>query len=172
MNSPIVMPAPVVEVVRELASARTRYEERFGWPVSMEVEKRRLIVAVGGVLDAVSMPAVLGQKVLAQLRVMMLAGPVIAGPAGQSWTFLTQPATAPGAAQRTDLRRLKVQLTPTGAHTVIPIVLDTTDTGSWSWVQPPQSDYPLPPWPVVIGTTRRVAARRPVDGARRTSPAR
>lgn len=90
-----ITPASTPEWLRDLASAKTRCEEDWGLPVTVDIAHRRLVVRVGAVMDAITMPAALGARVLAQLRVMMLAGPVIAGPGGTCWTFLTQPATAP-----------------------------------------------------------------------------
>ncbi len=57
--------------------ARAHYEERFGWPVAVQVAERQLAVGLGTVVDAVTMPAGLAAQVHAQLGIAMLAGPVI-----------------------------------------------------------------------------------------------
>ncbi|MGH3981023.1 MAG: hypothetical protein ACRDRZ_18840 [Pseudonocardiaceae bacterium] len=144
--------------LHEVATARTRYEELLGWPVSIDVERRRLMVPVGTVLDAVTMPAALGRTVLAELRIAILAGPVTADPAGHWWTFLIQPAAAAGTDLPAELRRLKVRPTPRGGHAIVPIQLAHHGDGGWRWVQPPRPRQSLPPRSVVLGATRRVAA--------------
>lgn len=153
MTSPTTTTA-APQWLRELVAARTHYVELLGWPVRVEVGPRRLAVAVGQVLDAITMPAALGRNVLAELRLTMLAGPVIAGPGGAWWTLLTEPATAPPPELPTDLHAHKVHLTPPGAHVIIPSL--TESTGSSRWIEPPQPRHPLPPWSAVIGATRRV----------------
>lgn len=139
-------PAPLW--LRELAAARTAYEERLGWPVAMEVSKRRLVVRVGTSIDAIVMPSSTGASVLGQLRMMMLSGPVLATPDGR-WTFLTQAClrerpelpVALGVAQVRNLRR--------GSAVMLP-----TDLASGDWISEPR--YSLPPWSTVVGTARKV----------------
>lgn len=140
--------------LRDLVAARTHYEELLGWPVTVDIEPRRLAVAVGQALDAVTMPSALGQSVLAELQITMLAGPVITGPGGGWWTFLTAPATASRPDIPAELHACKVQLTPRGAQVIIPSLID--DEASSRWITPPRPRHPLPPWSVVIGATRRV----------------
>lgn len=154
------VPAPIgaaPESLPELAFAQARYQRVFGWPVSLDVEQRRLFVPVGEAFDAVTMPASLAETVRNELRIMMLAGPVIAVPGGQWWTLLTAPATAPRLDLQAALHRLRVHPTPSGAHTIIPTHLNGP-CSTWRWVQQPQQHHPLPPWSLVISATRRVAA--------------
>jgi hypothetical protein len=148
-------PRPAPEWLRDLAAARAHYEELFGWPVSVDIEPRRVVVPVGEVLDAVTMPAALGEQVLAELHIAMMAGPVIAGPNGTWWTFLTQPATASRPEIAAELHAVKVCLTPRGAHAILPTADD--NNGAWRWIAPPQHSSTLPPWSAVIAVTRRVA---------------
>lgn len=138
----------------DLFAARTHYEELLGWPVTVDIEPRRLAVAVGQELDAVTMPATLGQSVLAELQVTMLAGPVLADPGGAWWTFVTAPVLASRPTVPSELHVNKVRLTPRGAQVIIPGLIDSD--ASPRWVVPPQPRYSLPPWSVVIGTTQRV----------------
>ncbi|MEV6602785.1 hypothetical protein [Kutzneria sp. NPDC051319] len=147
-------PRAAPEWLRELAAARARYEELFGWPVSVDVEPRRIVVPVGAVVDAVTMPSSLGEKVLAELDITMLAGPVTAGPGGAWWTFLSQPATAPRPEVPAELHAVKVRLTPRGAHAVLPTRDD--NNGPWRWIARPQPHRALPPWSAVIAVTRRI----------------
>jgi hypothetical protein len=116
-------------------------------------------------MDAITMPAALGRRVLAELQIAMLAGPVISGP-GEWWTFITEPATAPRPAVPAELCRAKVHIAPRGAHVVIPPRREALE-----WIKRPQPQHALPPWSVVIGATRRVAAHMTVAlAAARPSP--
>lgn len=145
------------EWLRDLATARARYEELSGWPVLLEIEPRRIVAPVGEVLDAITMPAALGLKVLDELNIMMMPVPVIAEPTGTWWTFLTQPATTTRSDVATELRALKVHLMPSGARAVLPTGAD--DDGTWRWITKPQHQRNLPPWSAIIAVTRRVASR-------------
>jgi hypothetical protein len=145
------------EWLRELAAARTHYEEMFGWPVTIEVGRQVLAAPVGGVLGAVTMPATLGVKVLAELQLMMRVGPVLATPDNAFWTFFTQPVAEPRRDVPTELRDLQIYPIPTGTHVVIPTHTDSDD--ALRWIKQPQPHRPSPPWSVVIGITRRVATQ-------------
>lgn len=145
--------APVApRCLHDLIATRAHCEERLGWPVTLEVKSRRLVVTVGEMLDAVTMPTLLGQKVLAELQITMLAGPVIAAAGGAWWTFLTAPAAVSRQGIPAELRARKVHLTPDGAQVIIPNQIDSEATPRWV-----VSPRPLPPWSAVIGATRRVA---------------
>lgn len=146
------------EWLRELAAARTHYEEMFGWPVTIKVEQQVLAAPVGRVLDAVTMPATLGSEVLADLQLMMLAGPVIATPDNSTWMFFTEPVNGSAREVPAELLDLQVHLIPEGAHVVIPTRVDSDS--SLRWIKPPQPHRPSPPWSVIIGVARRVAAER------------
>lgn len=148
--------------LHDLVTARTHYEELLGWPVTVDVEPRRLVMAVGRELDAVTMPSALGQAVLAELQVTMLAGPVIADPGGGWWTFLTAPNTASQPDISTELRVGKVHLTPRGARVVVPSLIDCGTSPRWINRPPPRR--PLPTWSVVIGMTRRVVEQLAITG--------
>lgn len=166
MNITTTAGAPPVapDWLRDLADARTEYEERLGWPVRIDVAPRRLVAVAGEHMDAIMMPAQLGRHVLAELQIAMLAGPVIAGPA-ESWTFLSAPATAPRPSVPAQLRQANVQVTPRGAHVVIPSRREAAE-----WIKRPQPQRTLPPWSVVIGVTRRVADLTSARAADRRSP--
>ncbi|MEO6082961.1 MAG: hypothetical protein ABIQ18_07625, partial [Umezawaea sp.] len=56
----------------DLATARTHYEERFGWPVSISIVERQLAITLGQTLDAITMPTPLATKVHTQLGIAML----------------------------------------------------------------------------------------------------
>ena len=161
--NPLTTTHPAPDWLRELATARTRYEELLGWPVCMDVQSRCVAVPVGMVLDTITMPATLGEKVRAELGFPVPAGPVATAPDGDRWTFLTQPAAAARRAIPAELRELDVDTAGDGAHVAIPTWLDSPtrldDTGDrgWRWVERPHPRQSLPPWSVVLGATRRIA---------------
>lgn len=163
LTSSTAMPA-APQWLRDLVAARTQYEELLGWPVTVDVGPRRLVVAVGRVLDAVTMPATLGRSVLTELQLTMLAGPVIAGPGGAWWTLLTESATVLRPDLPAELHAHKVYLAPSGTHVIIPLLVD--GEGSSRWIEQPRSRYPLPPWSVVIAATRRVVDHLASAGSR------
>lgn len=147
-------PAPMW--LRELAHGRATYEELLGWPVSVQVGTRVLIVAIGQVLEAVSMPASLGAHVRAELGIAMLSGPVVADPDGKRWTFLTKPLDRLRPTIAADLSHLQVDVAPHGSHVVVPTDPNTTSGPLWRWLEPPSPARSLPPAYAVIGVTRRL----------------
>jgi hypothetical protein len=156
-----------LDLLRELTGARTRYEERFGWPVTVEVDPGRLVMRVGDALDAVVMPGPLGRHVLADLRIALLAGPVLADATGQWWMFLTRPADRSAPKHRTELRCLEVYLVPAGSRVVIPREFDAKN--GCPWIEQPRRLPQLPPWPAVIATARRAGAAGAAIPAQRTA---
>lgn len=154
MATPLVTrPAP--GWLRELAQARATYEELLGWPVSVQVGRRDLVVILGGEIAAIGMPARLGLRVRQELTIALLCGPIVADPGGTWWTFLTKPAGILRPDVAGDLAALRVHLAPRGACVEIPRTL-TTSTRGWHWIEPPQPTRPLPPGSVVIATIRRL----------------
>src|SRR5256885_4519021 len=89
--SPPMTPMPAPDWLRHLNEARNGYQELFGWPVSVQVGQRNLVMRLGEVLDAVSMPAALGSRVRAHLEMSLMGGPIIASSDGTRWTFLAKP---------------------------------------------------------------------------------
>lgn len=165
MNAPVVeeLPLPVSAPasrpapgwLRDLVTARAHYEERFGWPMAVQVTERRLAVALGTVVDAVTMPAVLGTRVQAQLGIALLAGPVIGHTEGGRWTFLTQPVPQDREDFGEGLAEHDVRHAGVGAYTVIPV--DGADAG-WRWVAAPRANQLPPSAYAVAATVRRVCA--------------
>lgn len=157
--------APTAQVwLRELAAARTAYEERLGWPVSLDVTARSLILGAGRIVDALTVPTPLAGLAQAELEVMMLAGPVIASPDGGSWTLLTDLAT--------DVPHVPPDLDAAGVHAVLrgewlvlPPDLTATRQEGWHWIAPPPRRRPLPAWSVVVGATRRALSRQVVGAS-------
>jgi hypothetical protein len=149
------MTQPAPAWLRELAAARAHYEEQFGWPVSVQVGQRQLAVALGQVLDAITMPAELAEKVQAQLGIAMLSGPVIAQPDGAVWTFLTQAATTMRGDIVDGLGDHEVRHAAAGAFTVIPT---ESGTGGWRWINEPRPHHMLPSAYAVVATARRLCS--------------
>jgi hypothetical protein len=145
--------------LRELAAARIHYEERYGWRVTMEVEPGRLVLTVGQDVGAVAMPREQGALVLADLRIALLAGTVLAVRAGRWWLFLTRPPDRTTPKHLTELRCLDVHLLPSGSRVVVPCEFEATT--ACPWIEQPRRPAQLPPWPAVLAVTRRVAADRP-----------
>jgi hypothetical protein len=150
-------PAPAW--LRELAHGRDTYEELLGWPVSVQVGKRVLIVAIGQVLDAVTMPAALGAQVRAELGIAMLSGPIVADPDGKRWTFLTKPLDRLRPGTAADLSHERVEVVPHGGHIVLPTDLQALAGPRWRWIEPPSPGRALAPAYAVIGLTRRLTER-------------
>lgn len=154
--NPLSTTHPAPDWLRELATARTRYEELLGWPVCMDVQSRCVAVSVGTVLDTITMPATVGEKVRAELGFPTAAGPVAADPDGDRWTFLTQPAAAAHRHIPTELRELHVDTAGHGTHVVIPTRLDGAGDRGWRWIEFPHPHQSLPPWSMVLDTARRI----------------
>lgn len=124
--------------LRELNEAKSAYQELFGWPVSVAVGARNLVVALGRVVDAVSMPASLGARVLEHLTSPV---PVVANSAGTRWTFFAKPA-APIVADLSE-----VDLAPAGSYAVIPPAMG-------DWVESPLPNQALPSTDAVVDAAR------------------
>lgn len=153
---------PAPRWLRELAHGRAAYEELLGWPVSVQVGNRVLIVSIGASVAALTMPAALGAAVRDELCVALQDGPVLTDPDGLKWTFLTRPAGGLRPGVTAELAKLRVDLAPRGGHVVVP----TAPTASplpvgtaWRWIQAPSPARPLPPAYPVIAVTRRLTER-------------
>jgi hypothetical protein len=149
------MTQPAPEWLRELYAARAHYEELHGWPVSVHVGQRQLVVALGQSLDAITMPAELASRVQGQLGIAMLSGPVIAHPDNGRWTFLTQGATTMPEDIVTGLGDHDVRHAAAGAYTVVPTV---AGDGGWRWINEPRPHQMLPSAYAVIATARRLCS--------------
>jgi hypothetical protein len=149
------MTQPAPDWLRELYAARAHYEELFGWPVSVHVGQRQLVVALGQSLDAITMPADLAEQVHGQLGIAMLSGPVIAHPDSSRWIFLTQGATTMPGEIVDGLGEYEVRHAATGAYSVVPT--DCGD-GGWRWVSEPRPHQMLPSAYAVIATARRLCS--------------
>ncbi|WP_410575653.1 hypothetical protein [Amycolatopsis sp. cmx-4-61] len=129
------------------------------------VDGDRIVLQLGGVFGAVTMPAGLGRKVVASLRVRAMPAPALAHPGGQRWTLLS----GPGTVTLEDL----AALVPLGVSVVgetAVVVLPSPETealGLWHWVQQP-TPADLPPQAALLTTTRAMAV--PTSRTRSAQP--
>jgi hypothetical protein len=148
------MPAPAW--LRELASARASYQELLGWPVSVQVGQRNLVVAIGEILHAIAMPAGLGARVAAQSRISILPAPVIANADGTRWTFLAKADRPIRASVADDLSAARVTFAPPGSYVVIPATMGPSTGRVERWIEAPQPNRALPPSCAIVGLARRL----------------
>jgi hypothetical protein len=149
-------PLPAPAWLRDLTESRARYEELLGWPVSVQVGRRDLVLIAGGTVGAVGMPARLGARVRQELNISLLSGPIVADPGGSWWTFLTRPVGVLRPDVTHDLTAVRVRIAPRGACVEIPSDLTETRLRSWRWVERPRPNRPLPPGAAVISMVRRL----------------
>lgn len=145
---------PQPQWLLDLNAGRDQYVHALDWPVAVEAEQRRLVVAVGARVDAVVMPLALGQRVHAALQIATVAAPVIAGPGRGWWTFITEPSAVQKPDVPGELHAMRVRVVPRGSTVVLPCGI--TCESSPRWVIAPRSDRPLPPWPAVVNAARRL----------------
>jgi hypothetical protein len=146
-------PAPAW--LTELAHGRDAYEELLGWPVSVQVGDRLLILAVGQTVEAVTVPASLGAVVRAELGI----GPIVADPDGARWTFLTRPVNRPA-----ELAHERIDVAPRGSYVTVPTDPQTSSGPGWRWIEPPSPRRPLLPTNAVLRVLRRLAERQDMAG--------
>lgn len=132
------------------------YRNEYGLPAAVDVPTQRILLPVGGLVGAVIMPLDLGRRVLAGLRVRMLAGPVVERPHTQRWTFITGPGHTLDEAVFADLLRLGASVTPQGDNVILPSPEDER-LDLWRWESPPKALSDFPPQSAVIATTRAMA---------------
>jgi hypothetical protein len=154
MSTITSLPAPTW--LRDLAAARAAYEETLGWPVSVQVGRRDLAVAVGGTIAAIGMPARLGARVRQDLGIALLSGPIIADPGGTHWTFLISPVGTLRPDVAHDLAAVRVRIVPRGACVDLPLSLTADAAHTWRWVEPPVAGRAFPPGSVVVSMVRRL----------------
>jgi hypothetical protein len=130
--------APAPLWLRELADARAGYQELVGWPVSVQVGGRNLVVALGGELNAITMPARLGARVRALLD---RPAPVFASVGRTHWTFLVGTV----AVDNSTIVGSDVEMATPGTYLAIP-----TQLAGSPWVEPPRPSRPLPPARTVL----------------------
>ncbi|HEV8556609.1 MAG TPA: hypothetical protein VGR06_09465, partial [Actinophytocola sp.] len=142
------LPAP--GWLRDLAQARATYEETLGWPVTIQIGRRDLVVPVAGPLAAIGMPARLGARIRQALTIALLPAPIIADPSATWWTFLTRPVGTLRPDVTHDLTALRVRVIPRNTPIELPLSVTTSTPNTRRWVEPPLPTHPLPPGSVVV----------------------
>lgn len=149
------------EVNRELlalADARAAYEQRLGWTITIDRRARRITLATGSGMSAITMPESLGGAVVHGLISSLQPAAVLTDGHGTWLTFLTQ-ARPINATLPADLDRVRVRVLPAQTPIVLPIPGRISTTGP-RWVVPPGRSAELPPWAVVVALTRRALLSR------------
>jgi hypothetical protein len=160
-TSPTPTPAPAW--LRELATARASYQELLGWPVSMQISQRNLVVEVGPALLAATMPAGLGARVRAQLGMSFVSAPIIANRDGTRWTFLAAPGHAERPPEAEELLATGVNFAPRGSYVVIPTSLSMASGRVERWIDCPHPNKALPPVCDIGALARRLTYPRRLD---------
>lgn len=160
------MNQPAPQWLRELANGRAAYEELLGWPVTVRVSSRELILRLDGSVSAMSMPAALGTVVRKELGVALQYAPTLADPDSLKWTFLTRPPEELRGEVAAELAQAGVTFVPAGGHVVVP----TSPAGhavirTRRWIDPPVPGRALPPAYPVIAVTRRLTEHHVALGA-------
>lgn len=117
-----------------------------------------LVVRVGGVFDAVSLPSALGAAVVAELGISLLGAPVLVDQDTQRWTLCTAPAAVAVPRVPSDLVGAGTRAVPRGEVLVVPVPTGGRWDGPRRWLSPPARGG-LPPWTAVVGIARRVVDR-------------
>ncbi len=133
-----------------------RYRRDHHLPATVDPTSRRILLPIGGLIGAITMPTALGHRVLAGLRVRMLTGPVIAHPHTHRWTFLTGPGHTLTETVHADLLQLQTSVAHPGDDVVLPSP-DDEHLGRRHWIHNPDTRSDLPPQSAVIATTTAMA---------------
>ncbi|MFB9617452.1 MULTISPECIES: hypothetical protein [Pseudonocardiaceae] len=133
------------------------YRSEYGLPAALDRATERILMPVGGLVGAVTMPVELGRRVQAGLRIRMLAGPVVERTQTQRWTFITGPGHTLDDVIYAELLRLGASVAPQGDNVVLPSP-DDERLGLWRWESAPKALNDFPPQSAVIATTRAMAS--------------
>ena len=133
------------------------YRSEYGLPATVDRSKQRILLPVGGLIGAITMPLELGRRVQAGLKIRMLAGPVIERAQTQRWTFITGPGHTLDDAVHAEVLRLGASVAPEGDNIVLPSP-DDERLGLWCWECAPKALKDFPPQSAVIATTRAMAS--------------
>lgn len=140
----------LVGSVSELERRCREYRERNHLPAVVEPVSKCILLHVGTVYGAVTMPVELGERVQQRLRATGIEGPVVAHPRAHSWTFLTGPNRYDyTAVQSAEMFRRYITVAGAGCRIVLPSPHDE-NTGYRIWVQAPQGAAKRPPQGAVL----------------------
>lgn len=128
-----------------------------GWPVRVHPSARRVTVAIGRRMNALSMPKPIGVLIAEQLTES--GQPVVALSGGHGWwTLLTGPR--PRETEVTDeLLDAGIRAVPRGAQVVLPVV--GLPNVKVNWVYQPHAETGLPSHTAILALAYRVARRQP-----------
>lgn len=133
--------------------------QRRGLPVT--IENGNPLLRTGVEVTAVQLSAPLGRRVLEDLRMRMIAGPVFARPKArhlaERWTVLCQPDRWPREDAEAELYRAGATICVTGTPLLLPQDMARTPGQAW-WIQPP--GHPLPPLTAVAAVIQMVARQQ------------
>ena len=146
--------SPTRSGVDELTTDATFFSEHLGWPVTVDVDHERLVVATGGALDAFRIPRTLAEHVASELSTSLMSGPVSKDDSDRWWTFITAACQRPSRELPHELRSAGIYAVPVGGELVIPPISKHT-----SWRHKPRPDQALPPYSTVIAVARQVITR-------------
>lgn len=133
------------------------YRSEYGLPAIVDRSTQRILMPVGGLVGAITMPLQLGRRVQAGLQIRMLAGPVIELSQTQRWTLLTGPGHTLTDVVHAELLRLGASIAPEGDNIVLPSP-DDERLELWRWERAPKALMDFPPQSAVIATTRAMAS--------------
>ncbi len=136
------------------------YSRECGISAVIDPSLGKIVLEVGDLVGAVTMPRALGLRVDAGLGVRMLAGPVISQSRIGRWIFLTGPGGPLDESTMADFFDLGVAIASTGDFIKFPSPEDERlDVLRWERI--PRSLKDLPPQSAVIATTRAMAIPAP-----------
>lgn len=134
------------------------YRHTCGLPAGIHPEIGRIVVKAGAV-GAITMPALLGQRVRDDLlRRRSTLGPIMSHLRSARWTFLVRPDVRDDIQLFAELLRHNVSIVPIGGDIALPSPGDT-HTGYRQWVVPPRDTF-RPSGLEIIDTVRTCTARR------------
>lgn len=131
------------------------YRRTCGLPAGIHPEAGRIIVRVG-IVGAITMPALLGQRVrddLLQHRIPL--GPIISHLRSRRWTFLCRPDLPNDMTLFAEVLRMNVTLVPPGAEIALPA---PSDTGHRQWIVAPHDTF-RPSGRILLSALRSCTAR-------------
>lgn len=138
----------------DLGSAARVFVDQLGWPVTIDAERRQLMLRVGDSVDVLVLPGELASTAAVELRLPGMNAPVSASPDSRWWAFYTALARRRSPEVPTDLRGARVHAIPRGGQHIVPPA-GCEDL----WPRPPRPGVRLVAWATVI-TAARTALRQ------------
>ncbi|GAA4010624.1 hypothetical protein GCM10022247_36050 [Allokutzneria multivorans] len=147
-------PAHLDPVAQRCAS----YRRDFNLPARFEAPSRCIVLPLGHLVGAVSVPRGQGDRVLTELRMRFLGGPIVENLETRRWTFITGPGSVILSHAFAELAKLRATIGTTGDIVRLPTP-DEEARGVLRWVRAPQARRALPAHTAVIATLRILATR-------------